>query len=193
MEQIPQQNNNTIDQLPSHNKKRFIQVGVGVFIVVIILITFSITIRSSSNQEENQLQKAPLPEISKGPMGKTPFTSMDTDTSIDTFKNTPFTEPSEKIKTTNGKEIYIYKVKIQEGTVTPKEIIIKKNQLAQILFSASDTDYDLVFPKEMGIYGFVKKDQESPVVISTQTIGIFPFTCEKVCPHNIKGTFIIKE
>lgn len=184
----PSSPNNPTEPINTSSYKK----NVALILIIAGIIVIGVGSFATLQKNGGLIKTENLPELPKTAMNTDPVPQAKTD--LTSYKNTPFTK-ADSITPSGKEKIYSYIITEENGTLSPREIIIPKNQLSQLVFTSRNNDIDLVFPKELGILKtFVKQNEESPVVINTQQVGVFPFNCQKKCPQNktTEGVVVIK-
>ncbi len=85
-----------------------------------------------------------------------------------------------------------YNIDMSRSGFSPASVTVKKGNLATIIITAVDADYDVRIPY-MEMWVNIKKGEKKNLSFQTNTTGTFIFECDKQCPAGVKtqGTLIV--
>jgi len=118
-------------------------------------------------------------------------------------KNAEVTKPVQVVTGPKGTStaeksqgISVFKLKAEQGTFSPSELVLEKGQRVQIEFIAVDADYDLDIAPPIGAYIVAKKGQSSMFGFDAEKNkeGVYTFSCRDYCPagKEMKGKIVVK-
>lgn len=85
-----------------------------------------------------------------------------------------------------------YEIEMTRSGFSPASVTVKKGNLATIIITAIDADYDVKIPY-MEMWVTIKKGEKKNLSFQTNTPGTFIFECDKQCPAGgkVEGTLIV--
>ena len=108
-------------------------------------------------------------------------------------KNATPSTPVESAPVGNGdSSLNFFSLSTSKSGFNPTTITVKKGDLAQLVFSATDGDYDFFIPAT-ALYYSAKKGESKQILIQLTDSGTFVFECRDFCPDSgkISGQLIV--
>lgn len=108
-------------------------------------------------------------------------------------KDAVATTPVESAPVGSGdSSLNFFSLTASKSGFSPATITVKKGDLAQLVFSAKDGDYDFFIPAT-ALYHSAKMGESKQILIQLSDSGTFVFECRDFCPDSgkISGQLIV--
>src|SRR3989338_5469138 len=83
-----------------------------------------------------------------------------------------------------------FEIAVKGNAYVPSTIVVNEQDLLELVFLASDKDYDVFFP-DMGIYKKLSKGEKATIEFQANPYGSYTFFCKEACVGEVRGSLIV--